>query len=147
RRRNAEMVSLAPAPEAHAQERTFSVATMNPEEWKSIREKLHVVRRWIAARPRRASILLVALAIVVFLLPLAIDVMTVFWYWLPSNLRRTLGEAVFLGLVAVGLWRLAQVRSGESWPPLQRTEGRESIAVANRWIPWLLRAAVASLAA
>jgi hypothetical protein len=99
---------------------------------------------WFDPRSRRPLVLLVAVSFAVLLWPLAVEVATALFYAIPRSVRNALGHAAVIVAIAVGVWRLCRVRPGDAWHagvPPQATR-----PLAARWMPWVLRLAVASLA-
>jgi hypothetical protein len=117
-----------------------------PKKWQRLKGIFRAANPWGDPNSRWPLGLLVVVSLGVFLLPLAIDVILAQFYRLPEWFRRSLGEAVYLALVAAGLQRLGRVQPRDSWPmpPAPAEVGMEK--AADRWIPWALRLAVAALA-
>jgi hypothetical protein len=90
-------------------------------------------------------VLLVAVALGVFLAPLAIDVGYAVFFRIPPRVRWSLGQAACLVIIAAGLRRLWRVRPTDSWPARPRADDPETRTGSARWVPWALRLAVASL--
>jgi hypothetical protein len=116
-------------------------------DWpKSLRELEQKLRPWVDPSTYRPLFLLAAISLIVFLAPLAADVGYALFFMLPFRARRSLGQGLFLALIAVGLARLWRVKTTDGWPiDLSREEPAVKSA-AVRWMPWALRLAVASLA-
>ena len=56
----------------------------------------------------------------------------------------TLGQAAIIGGIVLGIWRIGVVRPGDEWPEVP-DGGAAGWAATARWMPWVLRLAVASL--
>ncbi len=69
-------------------------------------------RSWVDPSSYRPLFLLVVISLVVFLMPLALDVGYVLFFMLPYWFRKSLGQGILLALIAAGLWRLWRVRPG-----------------------------------
>jgi hypothetical protein len=88
-------------------------------------------------------VLLAAVSLIVFLWPLATDLAPALFFAIPWSIRWSLGQAVIIAAIAVGVGRLCWVRPGDAWPEDAPTDWSRSPAA--RWAPWCLRIAVASL--
>ena len=115
----------------------------NSEKW---RGAASVFRSWTDPKSRKPLVLLVAVSLGVFLAPLTWDVVDALFYKLPRWFRWSLGEAVFLAVVAVGLRRLLRVNPTDDWPTRQVPNSGDVLTAEARWVAWALRLAVASLA-
>lgn len=88
--------------------------------------------------------LLAVVSFAVFLAPLASDVFKALFFRIPPVYRWGLGQVSLIALLAVGLYRLLLVRPTDAWPPPNHAPGEA--CAGDRWVPWVLRAAVLSLA-
>ncbi len=104
------------------------------------------LKPWIDPKSRKPLILLVVVCLGVFLAPLAFDVAHALFFKLPRWLRWSIGEAAFLAVVAVGLRRLLRVDPTDEWPIRRDSDEADVDPAEARWMPWVLRLAVASLA-
>jgi hypothetical protein len=96
-----------------------------------------------AVRARWPLALLVLVPLVILLAPLAADGFIA----IPWPIRKTMGRAVFLSLLALGFARLVRVRPRDRWPQMTHDVALSADARwAARWLPWVLQGAVASLA-
>ncbi len=116
-----------------------------PEHREKVRSVARALRPLFDPRSRRPLVVLFAVSMGVFLGPLALDVGYALFFMLPWWFRRSLGQAAFLPVVAVGLWRLGRVGPRDSWPAGSEREGTGDGKAEDRWVPWALRMAVASL--
>ncbi len=112
---------------------------MGTRDRQSLRPWGEILRPWFDLRSRRPVVLLVVASMVLLVTPLA-------WEWIlvgidsiPHQVAWWLGQSTLLVLLAVGTWRLLQVRPGDSWPTLS---GR---TWSDTWTPWALRLAIASM--
>jgi hypothetical protein len=100
------------------------------------------LRLWIDPSSYRPMILLVAVSLTIFLLPLAFEVSRALFFAIPYWIRKSFAHGTLLAVIAAGLWRIWQVRPRDQWP----MESERDASTADRWIPWALRLAVLSLA-
>jgi len=118
---------------------------MNRTQWKTITSNARrVLGPWVDPKTRRPLVTLVVVSLAVFLWPLAVDVVMAF-FSKETWIRWSLGEGIFLAIVAVGLWRLGRVLPTDSWPMLPNPDEPAIETAEARWIPWALRLAVATL--
>ncbi len=120
--------------------------TTNGERWDELMGFLRLVRPWFDARTYRPLILLFVVAFGVLLGPLALDLVYVVLYGLPPWLRKALGNGLLLSIMGVGLIRLWKVRPSDAWPIGSTADDHHGRSAADRWMPWVLRLAVVSLA-
>src|SRR5689334_19558377 len=104
---------------------------------------LALLREHPPLRSRWPLYALVAASLAVVLVPLLLDV----FFAIPWPVRKLLGQAVVLVLIALGIRRVLRVGPGDS-RPLSRVETPEPVGIgrAERWLPWALQLAVASFA-
>ncbi len=118
---------------------------MNRTEWTTITSKVrHAVGPWVDPKTRRPLVTLAVAAMAVVLGPLAVDVGKALIFRDPW-IRWSLGEGVFLAILAVGLRRLWRVFPTDSWPMLPCPDESGGKTAEARWVPWALRLAVAAL--
>jgi len=79
----------------------------------------------------------------VVLLPLALDLFMAIPWWY----RKRMGQAIFLGILGIGLARLWTVRLSDRWPSEEGTETSGGGRFRNAWwLPWALQLATVSFA-
>ena len=105
---------------------------------------LRALRPWFDWRSYRSLVLLFAVSMTVFLLPLAYDVGIAVLFRIPAWFRNSLGQAILLALMAVGLRRIWDVRPGDAWPSRPDQNDRPAVTTTARWLPWALRLMVAA---
>ncbi len=118
-------------------------AAKNSERFRGVAS---AIKSWIDPKSRKPLVLLVVVSLGVFLAPLAADVAHALFFKLPGWFRWSLGEAAFLAVVAVGFRRLMRVDPTDEWPIRREPDGAGAGMAEARWVPWVLRLAVASLA-
>jgi hypothetical protein len=111
-----------------------------------LKDLLGLMRPWFDARTYRPLILLVVVVFGVFLGPLALDVVFAIVYGLPPWMRKAFGNGLLVSIIGIGLIRLWRGQPGDAWPIDPAADDHDPGASADRWIPWLLRLAVISLA-
>ena len=118
---------------------------MNRTQWRTMTSKARrVLGPWVDAKTRRPLVTLVAVSLAVVLWPLALDVgkaLVSKETWVAWSL----GEGIFLAILAVGLGRLALKFPTDSWPTPARPDEPATETVEARCILWALRLAVATL--
>ena len=116
---------------------------MISERLRTVQDVLHRLGPWFDRRSRRPLVLLTLVSFAVYFWPLAADVAS-------RSSSRSRGS--FAGRsarrrswrsIAAGVGRLCWVRPADAWPSQEPTATRTAAA---RWIPWVLRLTVASLA-
>jgi hypothetical protein len=132
--------------EGNVQGKAERNAMTRRERWIKIRGQAQALGPWVDPKSRRPLVLVFVVSMMVFLAPLALDVVAAFFYGLPRWFRWSLGQAALVALIAAGLWRLGQVRATDGWPTWPGPDPSAPDSSLDRWIPWALRLAVVSLA-
>jgi hypothetical protein len=110
------------------------------------RSMLRCLRPWVDTSTYRPLIALVAVSLIVLFIPLTLDAASAFFFGLPVWFRHGLAKGLFLALAGLGIRRLFQVRPADSWPITSGPDDPAENTAAVRWIPWVLRLGVLSLA-
>src|SRR4051794_7654138 len=114
---------------------------MNRTQWTTITSNARrVLGPWVDPKTRRPLVTLVVISLAVFLLPLGVDVGKALVSTKPW-IRWSLGEGIFLAIVAIGLRRLGRVLPTDSWPMPTRTAEPAIETADARWVRWALRLA------
>ena len=119
---------------------------LNWQRWEKVKSLLRYLRPWVDTSSYRPIFALVVVSLGLFLLPLALDVGNALFFKLPLWFRNALGQALFLALGGWGLIRLWKSKPEDSWPCSSSENARTHETRAARWIPWVLRLSVLSLA-
>src|SRR5262249_48713613 len=100
---------------------------------RSIRGVLRQLGPWFDPRSRRPLVLLAPASFAAFLGPLAVEAARALFYAFPQSIRYAPGHAAVIVAIAVGVWRLCQVRPGDTWPAEVPPEAMRPPAA--RWMP------------
>jgi hypothetical protein len=120
--------------------------TVNREPWDKVKRMLQYLRPWVDTSSYRPLIALVIVSLGVLLGPLAFDVCHAIFFQLPWSYRKALGNGLFLALGGLGLRRLWRVKPTDAWPSSSSLDDPARQSVAVRFLPWVLRLSVLSLA-
>jgi hypothetical protein len=120
--------------------------TAKRDRWARFKSLLRYLRPWVDTSSYRPLLGLAVLSFAVFLAPLAFDVSLALFFRLPPWFRNALGQCMLLTLGGLGLWRLWQVRPTDAWPSNSSADVAADPIAAARWLPWVLRLSVVSLA-
>jgi hypothetical protein len=113
------------------------------ERRRAILGLLKHVRPWIDPRSRRFLLPLTIGCFAAFLWPLAADVSSAWFFAVPWIIRWSLAQAAIVAGIVAGLVQLWVVYPSDVWPSASDLRPGTT---TSRWMPWLLRFAVASLA-
>ncbi len=119
---------------------------VNPDRWERVKNLLRYLRPLADTSSYWPLVALMVMALGVFLAPLTFDVGHALFFRLSQGFRNTLGQALLLALCGIGLRRLSQVRPMDLWPSRSSTDVPNGQPAAARWLPWVLRLCVLSLA-
>jgi hypothetical protein len=110
-----------------------------------LRNVARVVGPWLDPKSRRPLILLVVVSFGILLTPLALDVASALFFKLPRGFLWGLGQAVLIGILGCGVWRLGTVHATDAWPNLAPPSDSGRRSRAEIALPWALRLAIGSL--
>ncbi|MDR3620623.1 MAG: hypothetical protein P4L85_14825 [Paludisphaera borealis] len=120
--------------------------TTNGRSWDKVKGWLQRLRPWVDPGSYRPLILLVVVALGVLLGPLALDVVVAMVFSLPPWFRKAFGQGLVLSILGIGVIRLWRVKPSDAWPIGSIVGDEPPRSAADRWIPWVLRLGVLSLA-